>query len=183
MPDVVRLLVCAAAVLTAASGRAAGQQLQTLWDLPANRAAVVSTQPEGGAERPAEPAVTHTAGGGSKTSGGDPTTPGRAQEVGNRHRGKLELKSFYEYGDDGFRWTTEGDEYSLGIRGMSQLDTRVYSQPTPGSTNSGFYNPRTRLYFEGHFSRPIQYEVSLQNTFDSVGLLDAYVNFNYDPRL
>ncbi|MBN8904454.1 MAG: hypothetical protein J0H57_25840, partial [Rhodospirillales bacterium] len=183
MPDMLKAVLGVVVVLLVGA-RASGQQLQTLWDLPANRAAVVSTQPEGGApggaERPAEPRVVHTAGGGSKTSGGDPTTPGRAQEVGNRHRGKLELKSFYEYGDDGFRWTTEDDEYSLGIRGMSQLDTRVYSQPTPGFTSSGFYNPRTRLYFEGHFSQPIQYEVSLQNTFDSVALLDAYVNFNYD---
>src|SRR5262245_56863029 len=123
-----------------------------------------------------------TAGGGSKVSGGDPTTTGRAQEIGNPHLGKLPLKSDYDFNNDGFKWATDDGEYSLGIRGMTQLDARIYSQPTPGFTSSGFYNPRTRFYCEGNFTKPIQYEFSFQNTFDSVGLLDAYVNFNYDPR-
>ena len=37
------------------------------------------------------------AGGGSKASGGDPTTTGSAQEEGNRHVGKLSLKSLSDY--------------------------------------------------------------------------------------
>ena len=123
-----------------------------------------------------------TAGGGSKTSGGDPTTTGRAQEVGNRHLGKLSLKSFYDYENDGFRWSTQDDEFTLGIRAMSQVDARIYQQTNQNPVSSGFYNPRSRIYFEGHFSKPISYEFSFQNFFDIVQLLDSYVNFNYDPR-
>jgi phosphate-selective porin OprO/OprP len=123
------------------------------------------------------------AGGGSKAAGGDPTVTGRAQEDGNRHRGKLPLKPYYDFDGDGFKFVTEDSEYSFGIRGMVQLDGRAYSQPTPGFASSGFYTPRSRFYLEGNLTKPIQYEFSFQQTFDSVNLLDAYVNFNYDPRL
>jgi phosphate-selective porin OprO and OprP len=121
-------------------------------------------------------------GGGSKTTGGDPTTTGRAQEVGNPHFGQLPLKSFYDFDNDGFKWTSEDGEYGFGLRGMTQLDARVYGQSGPGFAQNGFYNPRSRFYIEGHLTKPIQYEFSFQNTFDTVALLDAYVNFNYDER-
>jgi phosphate-selective porin OprO and OprP len=126
--------------------------------------------------------VAKMAGGGSKVSGGDPTTTGRAQEVGNPRLGKLPLKSHYDFDDDGFNWATEDDEFTLGIRGMSQLDSRIYEQANQNPATGGFYNPRTRVYFEGHFTKPIQYEFSFQNFYDVVQLLDAYINFNYDPR-
>jgi phosphate-selective porin OprO/OprP len=123
-----------------------------------------------------------SSGGGSASSGGDPTTTGRAQVVGNRHLGKLKIKSNYDFDNDGFLWSTQDDEYSLGVRAMTQLETRIYQQTNQFPVSSGFYNPRTRIYFEGHLTRPIQYEFSFQNTFDNVALLDAYLNFNYDPR-
>src|SRR5262245_42423907 len=134
--------------------------------------------PTVGGDRSPPPA----AGGGSKASGGDPTTTGRAQEIGNPHLGALSLKSADDFDNDGFKWATQDGEYSFGIRGMTQLDARVYGQTGSPFAQNGFYNPRTRVYFEGNFTRPIQYEFSFQNTFDTVGLLDAYVNFNYDPR-
>jgi phosphate-selective porin OprO/OprP len=123
-----------------------------------------------------------TAGGGSSAAGGDPTVTGRAQGVGNRHRGKLPLKSVYDFDNDGFKWSTEDDEYTFGIRAMTQLDARIYQQTNQNPVSSGFYNPRSRIYFEGRFTRPISYEFSFQNFFDTVQLLDAYINFNYDSR-
>ncbi|WP_157604965.1 OprO/OprP family phosphate-selective porin [Schlesneria paludicola] len=125
--------------------------------------------------------VPHAAGGGSKASGGDPTSTGRAQEDGNRHVGKLALKPYYDFDSDGFRFTTEDNEFSFGVRGLVQLDGKAYSEPSPGFASSGFYTPRSRFYFEGQLTKPIQYEFSFQQTYDSVNLLDAYVNFNYDP--
>jgi phosphate-selective porin OprO/OprP len=66
---------------------------------------------------------------------------------------------------------------------MTQLDGMLYSRPTPGiDTSSGFYNPRSRIYFEGVATKPITWEFSFQNFFDTVQLLDAYINFDYDPR-
>ncbi len=124
-----------------------------------------------------------TAGGGSKASGGDPTVQGRAQIVGNRHAGKLELNSHYDFDHDGFGWSTKDSEYTFGIRGMTQIDARMYSPAGQNVANSGLYNPRSRIYFEGHLTKPIKYEFSYQNSFDNVKLLDAYINFDYDPRL
>ena len=123
-----------------------------------------------------------SAGGGSKTSGGDPTTTGRAQEIGNPHLGKLPIKTYYDFDNDGFGFSTEDEEFTLDIRAMTQLDARIYQQQNQFPVSSGFYNPRTRVYFEGRLTKPIQYEFSFQNTFDTVALLDAYLNFNYDPR-
>jgi phosphate-selective porin OprO and OprP len=187
----------AAGMLLAAAGWAAGQDVKTLPDLPANAAPVtpvapvapapqVTAAPGSGSEGSSTPGGPDgqppAAGGGSKASGGDPTTTGRAQEIGNRHVGKLLLSSYYDFDNDGIGWSTQDDEFSFGVRAMTELDARVYSRPTPGAASSGFYNPRTRIYFEGHLTKPVQYEFSFQNTFDTVGLLDAYLNFNYDPR-
>src|SRR5262249_18295356 len=85
----------------------------------------------GGTGEGAPRSPTPTGGGGSKASGGDPTTTGRAQEVGNPHLGKLSLDSYYDFDDDGFKWATKDDEFSLGLRGMTQLDARVYDHSGP----------------------------------------------------
>jgi phosphate-selective porin OprO/OprP len=133
-----------------------------------------------GSERRSAP----TAGGGSRASGGgDPTSIGRAQEVGNRQLGKVGLNPYYDYDDGGFHVSTPDEEFSFGLRGMSQVDGMLFARPTPGiDTSSGFYNPRSRIYFEGVATQPITWEFSFQNFYDTVQLLDAYVNFNYDPR-
>ncbi len=87
------------------------------------------------------------AGGGSKASGGDPTVEGRAQIIGNRHVGRLELESHYDFDHDGFGWSTKDREYTLGIRGMSQVDARMYSPAGADYANSGLFNPaHARLF-------------------------------------
>jgi len=65
---------------------------------------------------------------------------------------------------------------------LTQLDARIYQQQNQYPVSSGFYNPRTRVYFEGQLTRPIQYEFSFQNTFDTVALLDAYLNYEGNRR-
>ncbi len=124
------------------------------------------------------------AGGGSKASGGgDPTTTGRAQEVGNLHLGKVGTNPYYDFDNGGFHVATSDGEWNFGLAGMTQVDGMFYSRPTPGpATSSGFYNPRSRIYFEGTATKPISWEFSFQNFYDTVALLDAYLNFNYDPR-
>jgi phosphate-selective porin OprO/OprP len=119
----------------------------------------------------------------SRAAGGDPTAVGRAQEVGDLHLGTVPLNAYYDFDNAGFHLETQDKEFSIGVTGMTQLDGMLYARPTPGiDTSGGFYNPRSRIYFEGHATYPIAWEFSLQNFFDTVQLLDAYVNFNYDPR-
>ncbi len=133
-------------------------------------------RPEGGAPQ---------IGGGrslSRAAGGDPTAVGRAQEVGALHIGKVTLNAYYDFDNAGFHFDTPNKEWSFGVSGMTQIDAMLYSRPTPGiDTSSGIYNPRSRIYFEGHATQPISWEFSFQNFFDTVQLLDAYVNFAYDP--
>ncbi len=102
--------------------------------------------------------------------------------MGNRHLGKLDLTTRYDFDNDGFRWTTEDNEVQFRIRAMTQLDGRVYQQRNQYPVNGGFTNPRSRMYFEGNFSEPITYKFSFQNFYDTVQLLDAYVNWGYDER-
>jgi phosphate-selective porin OprO/OprP len=136
-------------------------------------------RPSAGSDR----AAPRTLGGGSRAGGGDPTTIGQAQEVGNLHLGKVPLDAYYDFDDGGFHVATKDEEFSFGISGMTQLDGMLYQRPTPGvASTSGFYNPRSRIYFEGIATNPIRWEFSFQNFYDSVALLDAYVNLNYDPR-
>ncbi len=133
-----------------------------------------------GSERAAAPI-----GGGrslSRAAGGDPTSVGRAQEVGSLHLGKVPLNAYYDFDNAGFHLATQDEEFSWGISGMTQLDGMLYGRSTAVAATNGLYNPRTRIYFEGHATKPISWEFSFQNFYDSVALLDAYVNFDYDPR-
>src|SRR5262249_10282697 len=132
---------------------------RSVWVPPAEGAAGGAGE---GGERSSPPA----AGGGSKASGGAPPTTGPAHASGHPPPGQLLIKSVYDFDNDGFKWTTEDGEYSFGLRGMTQLDTRVYDHTGQVVANNGFYNPRTRIYFEGHFTKPITYEFSFQNTYD-----------------
>jgi phosphate-selective porin OprO/OprP len=125
-----------------------------------------------------------TAGGGSASGGGDPTTTGRAQVVGNRQRGRIPLMGgSYDFANDGFRWGTEDDEITFGVRAVQQLDARIYANSNMADTASGFYNPRTRFYFEGNLTRPISYEFSFQETYGTPNLLDSYINYRFSDAL
>jgi phosphate-selective porin OprO/OprP len=108
------------------------------------------------------------AAGGSKASGGgDPTSIGRAQVVGNQHLGKVGLNPYYDFDDGGIHLATKDGEFSFGIAGMTQLDGMLYARPTPGiDTSSCFYNPRSRIYFEGTATKPITWS-SRSRTFST----------------
>ncbi len=124
--------------------------------------------------------VSSSLGGGSASGGGDPTTTERAQVVGNRRLGKLSLAGgYYDYANDGIRWGTDDDEFNIGIRGMQQLDARIYANPNMVYATSGITNPRSRIYFYGHLTRPFSYEFSFQESYGDLNLLDSYINYRY----
>ena len=121
-----------------------------------------------------------TSGGGSASGGGDPTTTGRAQVVGNRQRGRIPLLGgTYDFDNDGFRWGTEDNEITFGVRAMEQLDARIYANSNQEYASSGIFNPRTRFYFAGNLTRPISYEFSFQQTYTITNLLDSYLNYRF----
>ncbi len=121
-----------------------------------------------------------TSGGGSASGGGDPTTTGRAQVVGNRQLGRIPLLAgTYDFDNDGFRWGTEDNEITFGVRALQQIDARIYANSNQEFVSSGIFNPRTRFYFEGNLTRPISYEFSFQETYDTLNLLDSYLNYRF----
>lgn len=87
--------------------------------------------------------------------------------------------SFFE----GFKWETEDGEYTLNFHNETQLDTRIYTQAHLDPVNQfGFYISRLRMIFNGRLTKPIEYNLSINKGMGSLDLLDAYFNFNYDPR-
>jgi phosphate-selective porin OprO and OprP len=124
--------------------------------------------------------ISSALGGGSASGGGDPTTTGRAQVVGNRQLGKLSLAGgYYDYDYDGLRWGTDDEEFNFGIRALQQIDARIYANPNQEYASSGITNPRTRIYFYGHLTRPFSYEFSFQESYGTLNLLDSYINYRY----
>jgi phosphate-selective porin OprO/OprP len=118
----------------------------------------------------------------SLASGGDSTSITQPQEVGNLHLGKVPLNAYYDFENGGIYLDTLDKEFSFAVSGLVQLDGMLYARPTPGVATSGFYNPATWIIFKGHATEPIFWDFSFQNYYDTVALLDAYINFNYDPR-
>lgn len=84
---------------------------------------------------------------------------------------------------EGFKWESRDGEYALIFHNETQLDTRAYAQPNSDPVDQfGFYINRLRAYFNGHMTKPIEYSLSFNKGLGNLDLLDAYFNFNYDPR-
>ncbi len=96
------------------------------------------------------------------------------------HKSSSTTKSSFH---EGFKWATEDGEFSLNFHNETQLETRVYTQSDSDPVNQvGFDIPRVRFIFNGSLTKPIEYNVSINKGLGSLDLLDAYLNFNYDPR-
>ena len=108
--------------------------------------------------------------------------PEEAQIVGNRHLGKIPLKSSYDDDRRGFGWETEDGELSLRVRASLQTDALLYQQSNQDPVHSGFYIPRARIYFQGRLTKPFEYQLAFQRGFSNVDLLNAFINYTADDR-
>ncbi len=115
--------------------------------------------------------------------GGGGTRAGDQQGVGNRKLGKIQLDTFYNYGREGFEFGTEDDELTLKFRALVQADAKFFLPSVQSPVTDGFYLNRARLYFDGHLTKPIDYQISFQESYDSFNVLNVFLNFNYDKRL
>lgn len=118
--------------------------------------------------------------GGGRSGGATVLEP---QGVGNRHLGKIPLRSYFDYARDGLGFATEDDEFEIKIRTELQVDNLVFPGPAQRYVHGGVYLPRARYYFQGHFTKPMDYQLSFQRSFTNFGFLNAFLNFNYDKRL
>ncbi|MDR3623329.1 MAG: porin [Paludisphaera borealis] len=115
------------------------------------------------------------------TSGG--ARASEPQGVGNRYLGKIPLRAYFDYAKDGLGFATDDDEFELKFRSEIQIDNLVFPGPAQQYIHGGVYLSRARYYFQGHFTKPIDYQLSFQRSFTSFGFLNAFLNFNYDKRL
>jgi phosphate-selective porin OprO/OprP len=119
------------------------------------------------------------------TSGGTRELPD-SQLEGNRRLGHIPLRTYFDYGQDGVGFSSEDEEFQLRFRVLEQIDYNGYLGPqglSPTSTTSGFYLPRSRYYFQGRVTKPITYDLSFQRSYTTFNFFNAFLNFNYDPRL
>ncbi len=116
-------------------------------------------------------------------SGGGGTRAGTQQVVGNRELGKIRLRTTYDYGRYGFGFSTEDEELTLKIRMLAQLDAKYFLPSVESPVTDGVYLNRARLYFDGYLTKPIEYQFSFQQSYDSFSVLNYFLNFNYDKRI
>jgi phosphate-selective porin OprO and OprP len=118
-------------------------------------------------------------------SGGTREFP-NSQLEGNRRLGQIPIRAFLDYDLDGLGFATADDEFQLRFRVLSQMDYNGYlgaQGQGVNATTSGFYLPRSRYYFQGRLTKPITYDLSFQRSYTTFNFFNAFMNFNYDPRL
>lgn len=115
-------------------------------------------------------------------SGGGATRAGNQQGVGNRRLGEIKLDTFYNYNLQGFEWATEDDELTLKFRALVQGDLKIFEPTGRNPVSSGFSMPRMRLYFDGRLSKPIEYQIAFQESYDSFNILNVFLNFDYTKK-
>jgi len=82
----------------------------------------------------------------------------------------------------GFEIRTDDDEFFLQFHNLTQLDYRAYQQYNQTPVHDTFTIPRQWFMFSGRITKPWGYFVSLANGFDTISLLDVFIDYNLDPR-
>lgn len=83
----------------------------------------------------------------------------------------------------GFQISTEDDEFVFQFHNLTQVDGRFYEQGGQRTTRDTFGVPRQWFIFNGQLTRPFEYYVAINEGFDNLNLLDAFLNIRYDDRL
>ena len=82
----------------------------------------------------------------------------------------------------GFQIRTLDDEFDIQFHNLTQLDGRFYGIPNQSPVSDTFDIARQWFVFNGHLTRPYEYYVSFNNSFDTFSALDVFLNVNYDKR-
>lgn len=83
----------------------------------------------------------------------------------------------------GFEIRTEDDEYILQFHNLTQFDYRGYQQGGQDPVKDSFVFPRQWFMFSGRITKPFGYFVSIANGFDTLSILDVFLDIEYDSRL
>ena len=85
----------------------------------------------------------------------------------------------------GFELKTADDEFVAQWHNLTQFDGRFYVAQGPSQlpVKDTFVFPREWWMLSGRITKPYEYFISFQNAFDTINLLDVFVNIHYDDRL
>ena len=83
----------------------------------------------------------------------------------------------------GFQVKTDDDEFVLQFHDLTQIEFRGYEQGGQNPTHDSFGIPRQWWMFSGRITKPWEYFLSFQHGFDTVNMLDVFLNAHYDDRV
>ncbi len=83
----------------------------------------------------------------------------------------------------GFQLKTADDEFVAQWHNLTQFDGRFYQQGAQNPVRDTFVIPRQWWMLSGRITKPYEYFLSFQNTFDTINMLDVFLNIHYDDRL
>jgi phosphate-selective porin OprO and OprP len=92
------------------------------------------------------------------------------------------LKGNFRFGP-GFELRTDDDEFIMQFHNLTQFEYRGYEQYGQSNVHDSFLIPRQWWMFTGRITKPIGYFLSFANGFDTMTLLDVFLDFQFDPRL
>lgn len=84
---------------------------------------------------------------------------------------------------NGFELKTDDDEFSFQLHDLTQFDARFYSNGNQQTVKDSFVFPRQWFIFNGRLTKPYEYFVSIAEGFDTLNILDVFLNIHYDDRL
>ncbi|MCZ2343472.1 MAG: OprO/OprP family phosphate-selective porin [Bacteroidales bacterium] len=100
-------------------------------------------------------------------------------ESAARKQGRFPLQASF---GPGFRLESTDERFQLQIHYESQIEGRVWGQDQ-NPANSGFYLPRQRIFFNGHITKPIEYELAINRGVNNINLLNAFLNFHMSDEV
>ncbi len=84
---------------------------------------------------------------------------------------------------NGLRFNSEDGEFQLQFHDLTQSELRNFpgvGDQSPLKTQ--FFIPRQRWYFTGRATKNVEFYTVINRGYGSLDLLDAFINFNFDPR-
>lgn len=85
---------------------------------------------------------------------------------------------------NGLRFESEDEEFQMQFHDLTQAELRNFPGVGPQSPlKTQFFIPRQRWYFVGRATKNVEFYTVINRGYGSIDLLDAFINFNYDPRI
>ncbi|HTQ51169.1 MAG TPA: porin [Candidatus Acidoferrales bacterium] len=92
------------------------------------------------------------------------------------------LQPRFKLDSSGFLFTSADTNFSIGLHGLVQLDSRTYLGNN-NVANSGFLLRRARPIIVGTVFHDFDYNLTPDFGGGTVQIVDAYINYHYDPQL